>query len=227
MHRPAFDVLQVGRERSPLLVIDDFLPGPERLVEFAARAQLKAPAKGFYPGARAVAPPQYLHYVVSALAPLIAVAFGFPSAGVRMADSYLSMVTTAPERLNLDQRLPHVDTVEPGRIAVLHYLCRPEQGGTSLYRHRSTQFETLDPARLPVFHRALNHELHASGGLAPAYMNGSTQLFERTHKIDAAYNRLVAYTCNTLHCADIPADFDFDPDPRKGRLTANTFMAFG
>ena len=56
------------------------------------------------------------------------------------------------------------------------------------------------------------------------YMNGSNNYFEQIAKIDAMFNRMVIYPSKILHSGNIPADFTFDPNPAKGRLTLNSFI---
>jgi len=47
-------------ERSPVLVIDNFLSDPEVLIDFAAaHAQFESVSNAFYPGVRAPIPPIY------------------------------------------------------------------------------------------------------------------------------------------------------------------------
>ena len=52
---------------------------------------------------------------------------------------------------------------------------------------------------------------------------------DETHSllgIEPVFNRVLIYRSMTLHSADIAEDFDFDPDPRTGRLTVNALFNF-
>jgi hypothetical protein len=50
-----------------------------------------------------------------------------------------------------------------------------------------------------------------------------TRDFERIHRVDAAFNRLLIYKGNTLHSGDIGERTVLSEDPRRGRLTINGF----
>ena len=52
-------------------------------------------------------------------------------------------------------------------------------------------------------------------------------LFERIGSVEAAFNRLAVYRSASLHSANIPQEFGFEQDVRKGRLTLNTMLVFG
>ena len=150
-------------------------------------------------------------------------AFGITS-GVGLEACNFSLVTTPPEKLTPPQRLPHFDTIDTGRIAVLHYLCRPEHGGTAFYRHRRTGFETVTADRFERYQRVL-HEEAGEHGLPPArYFHGATTQFDAVAEYDAVFNRALIYRGATLHSGSIPAGFGFSGNPRLGRLTVNTFF---
>jgi hypothetical protein len=132
----------VGEEAEPVLVIDGLMRTPAAMVEFAAReADFDAAAAGenFYPGVQAPAPLEYVSLLGRTLTPLIQKAFGLPRARPANASCKLSLVTLPPEALNLAQRLPHIDTVDPLQFAVLHFFCEPRFGGTAFYRHPDRQ----------------------------------------------------------------------------------------
>ena len=216
-----------GRDHEAAIVVDDFLLDARPLVEFASTEGKFAPVEAnLYPGIRAPLPNAYMRMLVSCLQEPIAGIFGLTDIDLRRAEGDFSIVTTPPDRLSVLQCLPHFDTTDPGQVAVLHYLCRPEQGGTSFYRQRSTGFERIDAARQEEFMAALNRDIHAGGPPARNYMQGDSAMFERIGKLEAAFNRLVIYRSATLHSGDIPPGFAFDPDPRTGRLTANAFLHF-
>jgi hypothetical protein len=229
--RPGSDLtVQVefhGHDREAAMIIDDFLADAEPLVEYAASQCKFTPVKGnLYPGIRGPLPNAYMRMLVGCLQEPIARVFGLSDIDLSRAEGDFSIVTTPPDQLSILQCLPHFDTTDPGQVAVLHYLCRPEQGGTSFYRQRSTGFESIDAARQEVFMVALNKDIQAGGPPARNYMQGDSAMFERIGKLEAAFNRLVIYRSATLHSGDIPPGFAFDPDPRTGRLTANAFLHF-
>jgi hypothetical protein len=133
-------------------------------------------------------------------------------------------VTTRPADLTPIQRLPHFDGLEGERIALLHYLNGQDKGGTAFYRHRGTGFETITAERHAAYDAALHREVAQHGLPAPAYISGDTALYERIARFEARPNRALIYRGHLLHCAELPDDLDFTPDPRSARLTVNTFL---
>jgi hypothetical protein len=134
------------------------------------------------------------------------------------------MATLPAEAANLAQRLPHIDTTQPSQLAILHYLCGPEHGGTAFYRHRATGFEAIDPNRGPAYFTALRGEIAGEDG-PDGYIVGSGDLFEQTAAVTPVFNRVIVYASNLLHAGVLPAR-PLSLDPRLGRLTANTFFRF-
>lgn len=210
-----------GREREPVVVIDGFAPDSDALIEDAA-SLVFAPIGPYYPGVRAPIAPGVLLPLLTELMPLAAQVFD--SKRLDVLEAYHSLVTTPPSALAPIQRLPHFDGVEPGRLALLHYLARDERSGTAFYRHRTTGFETVDAARLPEYQRALQRDVAREGLPGPAYIGGDTALFEQVVAHAGIFNRAILYRSHTLHCALLPEDLSLDPDPRRGRLTVNTFL---
>lgn len=217
----------VGNEHSPVLIIDEFFDQPDALVDYAGTRCNFQPVKDkHYPGVRARAPNSYIETVIGRTDGLIREVFGLRGKKLAGADYDFSMVTTPPAELQFLQLLPHCDATDMYQIAVLHYLCTPDKGGTSFYRHRSTGYETITLERRDLFLRALDGDLKASGMPEQAYISGDTKIFERIGSMAAAFNRLIVYRSAVLHSGDIPADFGFAHDVRAGRLTLNTFLYF-
>jgi hypothetical protein len=48
--------------------------------------------------------------------------------------------------------------------------------------------------------------------------------FDEIGRVEARFNRLVVYPSNLFHSGILPDDYDFNPDPRRGRLTTNIFL---
>lgn len=63
---------------------------------------------------------------------------------------FLALATETPENLEPVQKVPHHDSPDPFRIAMVHYLCRDMPGGTGFFRHKATGFEGLMPAAVPI-----------------------------------------------------------------------------
>lgn len=223
---PRFEVLRVGREGHPVLVVDGLLTGAEGLVAFAAETARLAPvraAANFYPGVRAPAPQGYVQALVTALRPHLATTFGASPDGRAHVTCALSMATLPADQATPAQRLPHVDTTAPAQLAILHYLCGPPHGGTAFYRHRATGFEAIDPARGPAYLAAARREMADGAGGQGGYITASNPLYEQTAVVAPVFNRIVVYASNLLH-AGVLADRPASADPRAGRLTANTFF---
>lgn len=220
-------IIRVGRERAPVLVIDNFLSRAELLVEHASMdVEFDGVTDTFYPGVRARIPPIYAFAVRAFLGSLVGQTFGLDNKEIVGELGYFSLVTRRPQALRVPQRMPHVDSTNPGQLAVLHYLCGAAQGGTSFYRHRATGFESIDESRLPAYEEAQARDLRMLGPPAAGYIVGDDGRFERTESCAAAFNRVLVYQSMNLHSADIPPGFAFDWSPRTGRLTANTFFVY-
>jgi hypothetical protein len=226
---PQFKVetVRVGLERSPVVVVDNFLSNPDILIDYAAtHSVFDSVSDTFYPGCRAPVPPIYCFALRAFLGDFIATAFDLANSAVSGELSHFSLVTTPPAKLQVPQRMPHVDNTNPRQLAVLHYLCGPQHGGTSFYRHRRTGFESLDAVRKPVYAAAVAEELAALGPPPMRYICGDDSRYERTAAFPAAVNRVLIYRSINLHSADIEPGFHFDSDPRTGRLTANSFFYY-
>ena len=225
---PAFEVnparratvLNVGRQALPVIVIDSFSLDPDSLIGCAAEAVF-IDVGSVYPGVRAPAPRGYVNAMVEAVAPTIEQIFG-ESLEPELDLCAFSMVTTPPGKLRKIQRIPHFDGPDPDRIAFLHYLCAPSQGGTSFYRHRATGLESVSRTRVEEYRNAVVAEIRSDSPMQD-YVAEDTRFFERIHRIDAAFNRLIVYKGNALHSGDISERTVLSEDPRQGRLTINGF----
>jgi hypothetical protein len=219
--------VRIGAEREPVLIIDNFLEHPQLLVEIAAEhAAFDGVSDTFYPGCRAPVPAIYCFALRAFLGRTIARTFGLENSVVTGELSHFSLITTPPGRLAPLQRMPHFDNTNPKQLALLHYLCKPEDGGTSFYRHRRTGFEFVDEGRLAAYETAVGLDLVSYVPPPPTYICGDDARYQRTHSFAAAFNRVLIYRSINLHSADIAPAFDFEGDPRRGRLTANTFFFY-
>lgn len=217
------DVLRVGREAQPVVVIDDFAPDPDAL-RTAALATPFGPAAHHYPGIRGDLPATHLADQLPKMAEAIA---HILDGGATVIDASFSIVTSAPENLSVQQRLPHCDAFDRGRIALVHYLAQDNADGTAFFRHRSTGFEMVDRARSAIYLDQLDAELRHGGPPAPGYVTGDTTLFERVAVVEARYNRALIYPSWLLHSGAIGPDTDLSSDPATGRLTVTAFLSVG
>jgi len=212
----------IGQEREPVVIVDGCAPDPDALVRDAALADYQ-PLGAFYPGVRAPAPGAYFNALGPLLAKVMREVFGYRQE-LKLVRALYSLVTTPPAALSLAQRIPHVDTVDDGMIAMLHFLTRDDFGGTSFYRHRATGFETIDRARHRVYLDALRDDFDRLGDPPPGYIAGDTEIFERIAHVPPAYNRALIYRSGLLHCAAVDPAAPLSADPQTGRLTIASFM---
>jgi len=222
----AVTVHRIGLESEPVAVIEHCTPDPQALRAAAMAARFEA-AGEHYPGVRAALPPGYMPAMRAVLSQVFRDVFGVRER-VSVIDARFSIVTRAPAALTLEQRIPHVDAIEPGRLALVHYLgegTANDTGGTSFYRHRSTGFETIDESRSAAYFAALNADLAHYGVPGPAYLAGSTPLFERIGGFEGRFNRALVYRGRLLHSGDITPMSALSADPARGRLTVTGFFA--
>ncbi|MEO0467857.1 MAG: DUF6445 family protein [Pseudomonadota bacterium] len=217
-----FEILTFGNEAEPLVVIDDFFSDLEWLRRLAAQSEFGITSP-HYPGIRAQADPNYLGERMQTLRTVLTKVFGMGQ-GASMVECAFSIVTTPPTELKPIQRLPHFDTTDPKRLALLHYLSPDETGGTAFYRHAATGFEIVPPDRLELYSKAVQDEVSADGPPPYEYFRGQTSRFERIGHVEAKPNRMVIYRSYRLHSGDIPSDLPLLADPATGRLTLNTFL---
>lgn len=220
---PTVTVRLVGDEGEPVAVVENFAPEPGALREHATTLNF-ARGDDYYPGVKAVVDQAYLRTQQSVLGPIFREVFGIESRIAVLEASY-AVISTPRQTLTLEQRLPHVDALEPERLALIHYLVPGGCDGTAFYRHRSTGFETITPARSAQYFDRLNADLRTHGGPPDAFPNGSTQIFEQIDHSPGHYNRALIYRSRLLHSGAISPDSILPADPRAGRLTITGFFA--
>lgn len=215
--------LSIGAEGAPLLVIDDLVSAPDRLVRKAAASHFVAQSSSF-PGIRAPAPLSYQHFLEAILNPLLAECFGLQPGRFAFPACHFSLVTLPPEKLSFLQRVPHVDSVQGDGLATVHYLFHGQWGGTAFYRHRESGFETIDLQRRDSYFRSLAEQSRRNDATGDGYIDDDTSLFERVAHVDAAFNRMLVYRRNSLHSGRIDNARIPPADPLSGRLSINTFI---
>jgi hypothetical protein len=216
--------LTIGREKAPLLVIDNLVADPDELVSDAVSKRYTTP-HSYYPGLRAKAPLSYQAFLVGELRDLLCEFFELEAASLRFSMCHYSVVTTPPESLTTLQRIPHVDSNDSRGLASIHYLFKTDLGGTAFYRHRATGFEYVDDARKKTYYSALEQELAGPSAPQPEYIDADTPLFERVGLQDGLFNRMLIYRRNSLHSGAPRRGLALPSDPATGRLSINSFLA--
>ena len=215
--------LVIGRERAPLLVIDNLIADADRLVRKAASKHFAASTR-FFPGTRVEAPLSYQELVASCLKDTLLDFFQLEGRSFRFSMCHYSLVTTPPAQLTAIQRIPHIDSLGRDGLASIHYLFKRNLGGTAFYRHRKTGFESIDESRREIYFRSLESENDGADMPAAEYINGDTALFEQIAKQDGVFNRMLIYRRNSLHSGCIDRNFVPDASPLTGRLSINSFL---
>ncbi|NIM69892.1 MAG: hypothetical protein GTN86_04375 [Xanthomonadales bacterium] len=221
-------VKQVGRARTPVIVIDDFAADPQPLIRYAAeQVSFGADDTSMYPGVRAALPRDYVITVLQQLQVLLRQVYRVPNElRMRPVNTVFSLITTPESDLSARQRSPHFDSNRPFYLALLHYL---NEGGfcdTGLFRHLETGLERIigDDVERYVRARELYREQH--GPPDRAYVKGSNAEFELYERLEYRANRLAVYPGYLLHSGLVDPAVDIDPHPATGRLTANIFIDF-
>ena len=212
-----------GNDKQPIVCVDHVLSDPQAVVNIAAHHEYFAIGP-FYPGVRAAVSERVAMPLVQPLLPFLEQTFGLTRPPGFM-ECFLSLLTAQAAELTPIQRFPHFDGTEAFRLAVLLYLDSAEATGTAFYRQRATGFESVDATRFDEYRICLEQGVAQHGLPNAGYIGGDSALFERVYTVAGRFNRMVIYRGNVLHCADIPAEFVPDNDPRKGRLTLNLFLA--
>jgi Family of unknown function (DUF6445) len=220
------DCRRVGNEQQEVLLVDNYLKGASSLKEYAIQKNDFARADSFYPGVRMQVPQEYTISIIKNLGFFVEQFFQLEVRQIKSAVSKFSIVTTSPNDLDLLQRIPHFDSPSRKGLAVVHYLQSIPSMGTSLYRHRPTNFEYVDEQRYSRYMANIEERFPAEDKYPEGYISGSTDQFEEVMSFDAVFNRLLMYRGTSLHSGKIGKDYNFDPSPASGRLTLTSFFEF-
>lgn len=211
---------KVGAEQQPLLIVDDVLADPWAMVDAARAADFYRPPHTNYPGLNANLPEAYYRTVVTALRGPIEAAFGVSASSVLKFFGFFALATTPASAATPVQKVPHLDGPDPSRLAMVHYFCQGDFGGTGFFRHQATGFESVDGSRTDAYAAALKAELTQE---RHGFAGPDTPGYDLIDQAEAVFNRLILYRGHVLHAGLL------DPaggaaDPATGRLTANGFI---
>lgn len=222
------EIRLVGNERTPVVVMDRPIVATEPLIRAAKQhPNFHLDRRFAYPGIRAQLPDDYVETLLPVLIPLLREVYEIPAEyEYQLIHQVFSLITTPPEDLGVLQRVPHFDTLNPYYFATVHYLSPGTYAGTGIFRHRPTGFERISEARYQSYVQAAESHMKTHGLPAAGYITSTTDHYELIHEIEYGTNRVVVYPGNLLHSGLIRPDRDINPDPSRGRLTANLFIDF-
>ena len=224
----SLQVLEVGEEKTPLIVIDDFAVDTREVIEYACSSVDYGPdSTSAYPGIRGKLPRHYVIEVLNRIYRLLFQVFSVPAnLGLKPVNTVYSLISCPENELTQAQCVPHFDSNSPHYLAVLHYLNPGDFCATGLFRHKPTGFEKILEHRRDEFFQSSKAFMEAHGPPPKKYINASNDHYELYERIEYKPNRLVAYPGCLLHSGLVNPAMDINPDPGTGRLTANIFVDF-
>jgi len=216
---------RVGECPVAVTVADNVLLRPQQLAEFGLGLTFVEDGSNLYPGVRARVPQEFSRPFHAWLNRALH-RTGVLEEGSYIHDdaSFFSIVNKSRANLLPLQRIPHYDSTDPRVFAAVIYLFDRAHSGTSFYRHRATGYEKIVDGNKDNYKIALNRNMKSLGPPAREYTNGSNALFERTHSVDSAFNRIVIYSGNVLHAADIDGSLFSGNDNSQWRLTVSSLI---
>src|ERR1700738_2844042 len=217
--------VRVGACPITVTVADNVLLRPHLLAESGPGHKFAEDDSNLYPGVRARVPAEFSQPFRAWLTRTLH-RTGMLEEGCHIHDdaSFFSIVNKSRANLLPLQRIPHYDSTDPGVFAAVIYLFDRANSGTSFYRHRTTGYEKINDDNAANYRTALNRNMKNLGPPAREYTNGSNVLFERTHSVDSAFNRIVIYSGNVLHAADIDGSLFNGNDNSQWRLTVSSLI---
>jgi hypothetical protein len=218
--------VRIGKCPIAVTVADDALLRPRQLAEFGLGLDFVEDDSNLYPGVRARMPAEFSRPFHAWLTRTLRGTGVFEDTRhVRDDASFFSIVNKNRAELLPLQRIPHYDSSDPSVFAAVIYLFDRADSGTSFYRHRTTGYETIGADNKDNYKIALSRNMKNLGPPAREYINGSNELFERTHSVNSAFNRIVIYSGTVLHAADIDGSlFDNGNDNDRWRLTVTSLI---
>jgi hypothetical protein len=218
--------VRVGKCPIAVTVADNVLLRPQQLAEFGLGLKFIEDDSNLYPGVRARVSAEFSHPFHAWLTrTLHRTGVLEESSYIRDDASFFSIVNKNRANLLPLQRIPHYDSTDPRVFAAVIYLFDRANSGTSFYRHRTTGYEKIGVDNKDNYKIALNRNMKSLGPPAREYTNGSNALFERMHSVDSAFNRIVIYSGNVLHAADIDGGLFNGTDNSQWRLTISSLIS--
>lgn len=213
-------------------VVDDFLVNPDELREYAARhaRDFVVPPRS-YPGVVMAPDPAPFSEIYRFIRTPLRGHFDYLRGGARF-QTLLSMTTLQPGQLSNLQRLCHTDPpAARNRLnyAFVLYLFENDRlGGTGFYRWKekdaiteATALEKDDPVKALDFLQ----QRFPTYREPPRYITETNEIAERLDVVAAKFNRLVFYSGDIPHSAQIASPELLTDDFGTGRLTLNCFAS--
>lgn len=221
-------IIRVGLEKTPVMIIDDFISDLRGVIEYAClQSKFSPDEKTAYPGVRSQLTQAYVDATLSEIIPMVYEEYAVTdSAHPQVTNAFYSLLSKPETELAVLQCVPHFDSRSSRYFATIHYLNTGDFGGTGFYRHRPSGFERVTEQRFPEYVKMAERFIAKNGLPEKNYINGSTKHFELIECVDYKPNRLVLYPGNLLHSGLVIPNRDINSDPNSGRLTANIFLDF-
>ena len=174
-----FQIMTVGVDKTPVIIIDDFAINTDDIIETACNdAKFKVLDNTYYPGIRAPLPKNYVINVLQAIYQDICQVYKIPKhLQLRPQEIYFSLITKNENELNLLQRMPHFDTSRPFYFAVLHYLNPNSHGNTGLFRHKPTGLDKIEEHNVEFYLTSAQRFIDNNGEPPQEYCTRSNDHF--------------------------------------------------
>lgn len=222
------ETIKIGKEETPAILCDNFFPEINKFLENTYKyVEFEKKPTTYYPGLRAPLPRNYTITVLNKIYQKITEVFQVHNQKkLNLQSAFYSYVSKPENELNILQRIPHCDNMQPFSFAIMHYLNPGHFGGTGFFRHIPTGFERITMDRKDDYSLSLRNYLDNHGDPKQTYINKSDDHFELIANIDYKPNRLIVYPANILHSGLINATSDIHTEAHVARLTANIFIDF-
>lgn len=218
----------IGKDKTPIIIIDDYADNLDEIAEQVATFGCFSPDNVTnYPGVRSPIPKALVVGYLKPLMQLLYRIYKFPNSfEPSPIDNYFSLITSQPDELSAMQSWPHFDTPNPNLIAIIHYLDKGSHGGTGFFRHNKSDLDRIDEKSKDQYFQCAQDYFQSINTNTYGYCTEQHSEFTCYKKISYKPNRLIIFPGQLLHSTLVELNTDLDPNPERGRLTANLFAVF-
>lgn len=218
----------IGKHKTPVIIIDDYAANHDEFsVKVATFSRFSPDNVTNYPGIRSPIPKvlvvDYLKPLMQMLYRIYKIPDNFEPTPV---DNYFSLITHHPDKLSAMQSWPHFDTPNPNLFAVIHYINKGSHGGTGFFRHNKTGLDRINENSKDHYFQCAQDYFQSINTNTYGYCTDQHSEFTCYKKIAYKANRLIIFPGQLLHSTLVELNTDLEPNPARGRLTANLFIAF-